>query len=220
MPDHYSLLLDWRRLEGSVRGLAKLPPDFYPSTVAYLAELRRTFEGELRENPGGRKGDVARQTHQRASQVGRDIYEARMTKLLSAAFQASAGGAKDVGNILPEERALFDGLVKLLRDHRTQAAPFLDPYGPTPPTPRPAAAGPAPSVSNPPSPSPPSSPPRAARSLVFVRVLKDGRPIEVGGETIDLRREDILSLTPETAKILIESQIAERVRPDERSSIT
>jgi hypothetical protein len=55
---------------------------------------------------------------------------------------------------------------------------------------------------------------------VFVRVLKDGRPIEVGGETIDLRREDILSLTPETAKILIESQIAERVRPDERSSIT
>ena len=128
MPDHYSLLLDWRRLEGSVRGLAKLPPDFYPSTVAYLAELRRTFEGELRENPGGRKGDVARQTHQRASQVGRDIYEARMTKLLSAAFQASAGGAKDVGNILPEERALFDGLVKLLRDHRTQAAPFLDPY--------------------------------------------------------------------------------------------
>jgi DNA replication initiation complex subunit (GINS family) len=204
MPDHYTLLLDWRRAEGSARGLAKLPHDFVPTTQAYLAEARRVFETEVRENPSGKKGEVARQTYQRASQVARDIVEARMTKILSQAFQASVGGSRDLPNALPEERELFDALGRTLRAHRQSVAPYLDPTGPTP----------APPVRSPPPPDRvPAAEPRApsAPAAVVVRVLKDGRPVEVGGETIDLRKEDVLTLPPETARILIEAKVAEKV---------
>ena len=69
MADHFTQLLEWRRNELAVRGLAKLPLEFYAATTAYLAELRRSYESELRENPSGRKGDISRQTYQRAIQV-------------------------------------------------------------------------------------------------------------------------------------------------------
>ncbi|MGA7923499.1 MAG: hypothetical protein WCA77_05940 [Thermoplasmata archaeon] len=225
MVDHYSHLLEWRRLEGSVRGLAKLPPDFYPATQTYLAELRRTFETELRENPSGRKGDMARQTYQRAGQVARDIVEARMAKLLSAAFTMTAGGSRDTPNALTEERTLFDGLVRLLKEHRSTAAPFLEPAmlaatAPgvtTPATP----SSPAPSASRPtPEGAHEASSETRSTTTVFVRILRDGRPIEAGGETIDLRKEDVISLTPETARILVTSQIAERLGPDDRRAVT
>ena len=69
MPDQFTLLLEWRRNEAAGRGLAKLPPDYYESTAAYLRELRRSYEVDLRENPSSRKGEISRQTFQRASQV-------------------------------------------------------------------------------------------------------------------------------------------------------
>jgi DNA replication initiation complex subunit (GINS family) len=219
MPDHYSQLLEWRRLEGSVRGLAKLPVDFYTVTQAYLADQRRVYESELRENPSSRKGELARQTFQRATQVARDIVEARMTKLLSAAFNATAGGSREIANALPEERQLFEGLVRLLKEHRQVAAPFLEPSASTPTSPEPPERPTRPPVE--------ASPPRVeapqaavAPAMVYVKVTRDGRPVETGGETIDLRKEDVLTLPEETAEILVRSKLAERLGPDERRSIT
>lgn len=205
MPDHYSLLLDWRRAEGAARGLAKLPHDFFPSTQAYLAEARRVYETELRENPSGKKGDVARQTFQRASQIARDIVEARMSKVLSQAFQASVGGSRELANALPEERELFDTLLRSLSDHRRTVAPYLEPTSVTS-SPRAPAPDPRPETLPPPPPAP-----EPAVAGVVVRILKDGRPVEVGGETIDLRKEDVLTLPPETARILVEAKMAERL---------
>jgi DNA replication initiation complex subunit (GINS family) len=208
MPDHFSLLLDWRRTEAASRGLAKLPHDFYPVTTAYLAEVRRSYEADLRENPSGRKGEMSRQTYQRASQAARDIVEGRTQKLLAAAFQASIGGSRDLPNALPEERAMYDRVLATLFDQRRTTSPYLEtgPGGPPPgaePTaaPKPAAV-PAPSA--PPAPSPPAGP-------AYVRLLKDGRPIEVGADTIDLRAEDLLSLPPETARLLVAAKAAEAV---------
>jgi DNA replication initiation complex subunit (GINS family) len=220
MPDHYTQLLEWRRSESGVRGLAKLPSDFYAATEAYLSEVRRTFESELRENPSGRKGDLARQTHHRAAQIARDIIEARVTKILSQAFQASVGGSRDLTNALPEERTLFDRLVEVLRDHRERAAPFLDSVGP--PT---AAAGTTakpPKTESTPPPRPAAAPDRghAPAATVLVRVLQDGRPIEVGAETIDLRKEDVLSLPPETARLLISAKVAEMILPGPTPPVT
>ncbi|HTT35369.1 MAG TPA: hypothetical protein VMH78_05825 [Thermoplasmata archaeon] len=206
MPDQYTLLLEWRRLEGATRGLAKLPFDFIPSTQAYLAESRRVFEAELRENPSGKKGEVARQTFQRASQIARDIVEARMTKILSQAFQASVGGSRDLANALPEERTLFDDLAEALRGHRHAVAPYLDPVAPAP-----GAARPAPAPAEPARAGPPAGPRRDGATSVLVRVLKDGRPVDIGGETIDLRKEDLLTVPPEVARILVEGKVAERI---------
>ncbi len=207
MPDHYSRLLEWRREEAATRGLHKLPSDFYTTTESYLAETRATFESELRANPGGRKGDLARQTYLRAAQVARDIVESRMMKVLNLAFQASVGSSRDLGNALPLERQLYDRLLEVLRSHRQQAAPFLEATGPAPP-----AASSAPEPAPPPAASA-SRPAGAARgpAQAVVRIVKDGRPIEVGGETIDLRKEDLLTVPEETARLLVEAKVAERV---------
>ncbi len=211
MPDHFTQLLEWRRNEAAVRGLAKIPLDFYSVTVEYLADLRRSYEAELRENPSGRKGDISRQTYQRAIQVARDIVEGRIQKTLNAAFQASIGGTRDLPNALPEERAMFDRLLTVLLEHRRGAAPYIEPTS-TPPVP--AVPHPTESVATPPL--PPSSRAagasvagRAKAPTVFVRVLKDSRPVEVGSETIDLRADDVLSLPPETARLLVEAKVAE-----------
>jgi DNA replication initiation complex subunit (GINS family) len=214
MPDQYTQLLEWRRAEGAARGLAKLPLEFYESTQAYLAEVRRTFESELRENPGGKKGDLARQTHARASQVARDIVEARMSKILSVAFQGSIGGSRDVPNALPEERQLFDQLSRVLRAHRSAVAPFLETG--TVATAATPALGPGPvAVGLAPAPAAPSAP-----RLTYVRILKDGPAVEIGKETIELRAEDVLALPEERAKILVQSGLAELVRRDERTVTT
>ena len=209
MPDHYTLLLEWRRAEGATRGLSKLPLDFYASTTAYLADVRKTYETELRENPSGRKGELARQTYQRASQVARDIIEARMTKILSHAFQASIGGTKELPNALAEERSLFDTLGGVLRSHRASSAPFLEPTGPAPARP---AAGPTPSPPDRTERAPVIAKPTATSpTMRFVRILKDSPPVEVGSETIQLRKEDLLSLPEKIAEILIDGKIAEAV---------
>jgi DNA replication initiation complex subunit (GINS family) len=211
MPDHYTQLLEWRRNEAAVRGLSKLPHDFYRSTSAYLAEVRRSYESELRENPSGRKGEISRQTYQRASQIARDIVEARAQKVLAAAFQASIGGGRELPNALAEERAMFDSVLGALGAHRRDAAPYLEPMVPAAP---PSAA--TVSAASPPVPAPPptAAPVRASRApapLTYVHILKDSRPIEVGPDTVDLRADDIVSLPAETAKILIEAKIAEPV---------
>lgn len=216
MPDPYTQLLEWRRAEGAARGLAKLPLEFYESTQTFLAEVRRTFESELRENPGGKKGDLARQTHSRASQVARDIVEARMSKVLSVAFQASVGGSRDLPNALPEERQLFDQLVRVLRGHRSGVAPYLEATGPAVAAPAAVASG------------EPAAPPAGARSaptpegprLAYVRVLKDGPTVEIGKETLELRAEDVLALPEERANLLVQSGLAEPIRRNERPVTT
>jgi DNA replication initiation complex subunit (GINS family) len=229
MTDHFTLLLEWRRNEAAVRGLSKLPHDFYATTQTYLADVRRSYESDLRENPSGRKGEISRQTYQRASQVARDIVEGRVQKLLTAAFQASLGGARDVPNALPEERTMFDQLLSIILQHRRSAAPYLEPSAPPAGPPgtaaRPSsAARPAEPPAAPPAPAAVGAlPPRPTRSppaLTYVRIVKDGRPIEVGSETIELRADDIVSLPAETAKLLIDAQVAEPVTPAVPRTVT
>lgn len=220
MPDHFTLLLEWRRNEAAARGLAKLPHDFYPATADYLAETRRSYESELRENPSGRKGDIARQTYQRASSIARDIVEGRAQKVLTAAFQASIGGTRDLPNTLGEERTLFDQLLGALWTHRRATAAYLEPAG----GPAAAAAAPLPrGTSSPPPPALEATPPVIApppSEAAWVRILKDGRPIEVGTETVDIRADDVLSLPAETAKLLVDAKVAEPIRSGPARPIT
>ena len=220
MPDPYTQLLEWRRVETTTRGLAKLPADFYDYTRRYLAETRTTFESELRSNPSSRKGELARQTYQRAHQLARDIVEARTRKLLELAFQAALGGARDVPNALPEDRALFDRFLESVRVHRSAVAPYLEAIVPVPA--EPVVPGGTPPIPSAPTSAPvslaapvaraPGGPSESGPTPTYVRILKDSRPIAVGNETLELRREDVLSVTEETARLLVSTGVAERLR--------
>ncbi len=216
MPDTFTLLLEWRRNEAAGRSLAKLPPDYYPTVAQYLVELKRSYEADLRENPSSRKGEISRQTYQRATQVARDVLEGRMQKVLSLAFQASIGGSRDLPNALAEEKAMFDQLLGTFQNLRRTAAPYLEIAG----APAPVAATPvvptrSPAASAAPrahAPAMDATPGHSAGSpLTYVRVVKDGRPLSIGTETVDLRTDDILSIPPETAKILVEGKVAEPI---------
>ncbi|HEV2449971.1 MAG TPA: hypothetical protein VGU43_06160, partial [Thermoplasmata archaeon] len=86
-------------------------------------------------------------------------------------------------------------------------APYLEgaaspPSNPAAAAPRPATPPPAVSA----GPNPAELPP-----VSFVRVLQSSPPLELAGETIELRAEDLLSLPPEVARILVEGKVAERV---------
>jgi DNA replication initiation complex subunit (GINS family) len=216
MPDQYTLLLEYRRTEAAVRGLAKLPHDFYRTTAAYLADVRRSYEAELRENPSGRKGEISRQTYQRASQAARDVIEARAQKVLAAAFHASIGGTRELVNALGEERAMFDALTETLVEHRRSAAPYLDAgnggaAAGSVPRPSPPVETGAPPPERPPASASATRAAKTAAPLVYVRIVKGGRPVEVGSETIDLRVDDVLSLPEDAAKLLIDAKVAEPV---------
>jgi len=219
MADYYTKLLELRRAEGSAHGLSKLPVDFYPQTRTYLTELKSTFETELRENPSGRKGELARQTHQRAVQTARDIVEARMMKILTAALQASLGGSRELPNALAEERALHESLLGYLRQHRSEVAPYLEPTGPPPPAPK-RAAPTSPRTSAPEATSSRAAaiPPAAEIESQIVRVLRDSPKVALGSEVLALRRDDLVSLSPDVARLLLESHIAEAVRVQDRFS--
>jgi DNA replication initiation complex subunit (GINS family) len=221
MPDPYTQLLEWRRAETTSRGLAKLPKEFYEANRRYLADTRATFEAELRENPSSRKGELARQTFARAHQLARDIIEARMRKLLDLAFQAAVGGSKELPNALAEERTLFDTVVETLRSHRKGVAPYLEPLASGPTL---ALAGDAPPPASPKSPSPepaPSPEPvRPAGVAVYVRILQDARPMALGKETLEIRKEDVLSVPEETAKLLVNAGLAQRIQSGEFRSVT
>jgi len=223
MPDHFTQLLEWRRNELAVRGLAKLPPEFYAATSAYLVDLRRSYESELRENPSGRKGDISRQTYQRAIQVARDIVEGRAQKVLNAAFHASIGGSRDLVNALPEERGMFDQVLSVLLEHRRSEAAYIEP---TPGLAPPSAARPAEGPAAPPAPAPPvrsavaTSALRMRPPVVYVRVLKDSRPVEVGSETVNLKTDDVLTLPPETARLLVEAKVVEILESSPNRPVT
>ncbi|MCI4367458.1 MAG: DNA replication complex GINS family protein [Thermoplasmata archaeon] len=219
MPDPYTQLLEWRRAETSARGLAKLPKEFYEANQRYLSDTRAIFEAELRENPSSRKGELARQTYTRAQQLARDIIEARIRKLLDLAFQAAVGGTREVPNALPEERTLFDLAVGTLRNYRRSVAPYLEPVG----SPGPLMAAEVPLPASRPLAVEPVAPPEAPRApgvAVYVRILQDGRSIALGKETIDIRKEDVLSVPEETAKILVGSGLAQRIRTGEFRPVT
>ena len=208
MTDFYSRLLELRRAEGAARGLAKLPSDFYAQTRAFLADLKTTFESELRENPSGRKGELARQTHQRGLQLSRDIVEARTMKILTAALQASLGGSQELPNSLAEERTLHEALLSRLREHRREVAPYLDSRsgpseGPGPSTPpargsRTQSAGSAETAA-----------PAGSASVRVVRMLRDSPRLALGSETVALRKDDLVSLPADVAQLLVESRAAE-----------
>ena len=114
---------------------------------------------------------------------------------------------------------MFDQLLTTFLTLRRTAAPYLETGVPASP-----AAGPSSPTAPVPARAPPTAAPRPvppaagsaparplAGPLTYVRVVKDGRPIEVGSETVDLRTDDILSLPPESAKILVDGKVAEAI---------
>lgn len=238
-PDYYNKLLEQRRQEYSSKGLSKLPPEFLTATADYLAWMRDVLEQEVRENPTSRKVELTRLTYQRAVASARDVLEARLAKIAQLAAQHTNLGG-DPSNLLPEERALYDGLMRELASFRRTQAPFLEaststpstapPSSATAPSARTAPAGPPPSAnaaSTVPSPAPGASAtaggakPAPPPPPVVVRILQDIPPLVLSkDESVELFREDLATLPASKADVLVHARKAERIDARSPAQVT
>ncbi len=186
--DRGARLLQQRRDERSTPyRLAKTGHDFYPATRAYLDELRVLLQKEIQEDPLSQKVDYTRNQYQRALTAAREVQGLRLSKIAHLAVQAAAGGAA-AEDLLPEEKGLYEAMVRELKGFTRQYDFDSDgTKGPVPEAPVPA---------------------EAVREVV-VRIVADGPqlPIETYGDS-PLHKEDVVTLPEREARILIDSKRA------------
>ncbi len=190
--DRGARLLQQRREErGSPYRLTKLGQDFYRSTRAYLEELRALLQKELKEDPLSQKVDFTRNQYQRALGAAREIQSLRLAKIAHWAVQSTVGGVM-AEDLLPEEKTLYDTMVRELKGFSSQ-------YDLDSETPR----------SETPPQEPPSPPTPGPQKEVVVRIVADGPqlPIETYGDT-KLRREELVTMPEREARILVDSKRA------------
>jgi DNA replication initiation complex subunit (GINS family) len=210
--DFFPRLSEQRRLEYQSKSeLSRLPSGFYSSVKRYLEGLRSEVEQALREAPTSRRTEMIQRTYQQSLKLARDLVETRMAKIAALAAQLAGPGA---GGPLPplgtEDQELLDSVRDRLREHRDKVAPYL-----RDPAPAPRAV---PSPSSDMSPAVPEASRRSSEEAigaqatfpVLVRVLKDTPEIEVApGDRLAMRKEDVATVPPAVARILVEGGLAE-----------
>lgn len=208
--DYYPKLLEQRRAEAGSKGIAPIPADFYTATQSFLGQLYEMLEAEMRANPTSKKVEYIRSQYQRARAHARDVMDWRMSKVATLAVQSVVVGTNP-GDLLPEERALFDDLVRELSEFRKRMSPFLEAHhAPSPPPGGLSQGASSPSISEETMPATRSLP---SSTQIVVRVLTDGLPFVVGeGDAVELHKEDVILLPEGVARILSE---ARRVVPVE-----
>jgi DNA replication factor GINS len=216
----YQELRKRQQLERTSPRLTKLENDFYRHLELYLQSLGEDFQREQGANAGSPKATLLGDELQNTRRLAEDLYENRERKLLTAALTTARGGAADLTHMLKEEQELYEALVALLRE--TKRRVLHGARGPRPgvpaltlaPSPPPAAvATPAPPE---PGHAPPAAPVAAvaapalpiaaaqAAGRLLVRVLEDVGSFAASDlRTYNVKREDVVSLPADTARILI-----------------
>lgn len=112
-------LLQIRRAESESKTLAKVPPDFFASSVAGLQELYQTLERAVATNPTSAETEAARTAFQRARTTYLELVEWRTAKIMGMAVQVQPGLMSDQSatRLTAEERALYDQLTGQIREY-------------------------------------------------------------------------------------------------------
>lgn len=190
--DYYQKLLQQRRDEkSSPYRLARAPSDFYGATHAFIDELRELLEKELRESPLSEKMDLLRSRYQKSVAHAAEIVELRMGKIATLATQVALTGI-EMENLLPEEKGLFEEILRSLRDFKERETPTTAPKK----TPATAVASAKTTQAD-------------AGGTMVVRIVAEGQglPLETYSDTV-IHKEEILTLPEREARLLIDSRRA------------
>ena len=145
-----SLVNRWRRERAAV-ALSRMDSSFYEAFDKHLRALREDYQREHAANPATPKVLILQDELMNLQRVRDDVYDLREKKIVTAAIIAARGANPDRANMTNEEEALFDEVLRVLRDarrnllRRGQGAPkdgLPKPAG-GPPTPPDAAPTPA-----------------------------------------------------------------------------
>jgi len=144
-----SLVNRWRR-ERSTTTLTKMDGDFYERFDRYLRTLHDDYQREQAVNPATPKVLILLDELTNLQRVRDDLYDLREKKIVTSAMIAARDGRPDRANLTKEEEALFDSVLRTLKDARLSllrkesAPPTAQGPPSVAPSPKPAGGPPAP----------------------------------------------------------------------------
>ena len=184
--------------------LSEVPPTLYAEIRGHLSSLQeRVYRCS---DPLSDDAQNLIEEVKAMREIVRDIFRIRSRKILSLALvqmEAETTDRDELKKMLPEEREMFDGIVRELGKGKAALSvqvPLGAPAGPT----AAEAAGDAAAACAPPEAAKP-----AAEAMVLVRILSDMEPfMGVDGRTYRLKAEDVVTLLSKNAGVLIDRNIA------------
>jgi DNA replication factor GINS len=182
--------------------LSEVPPNLYEGIRGHLTALQEQVYSC--SDPLSDEAQTLIEEVKAMREIVRDIFRIRSRKILSLALvqvEAEATDRDELKKMLPEEREMFDGIVRELAKGKAALSGQV---------PREISPGMAPAAGEgtvAPGIAVPVRPPEEA--LVLVRILSDMEPfMGVDGRVYHLKAEDVVTLPGKNAGVLIDRNIA------------
>ena len=188
--------------------LSEVPPTLYEEIRDHLATLQEKVYGE--SDPLSDQAQTLIEEVKAMREIVRDIFRIRSRKILSLALvqvEAEATEKDELKKMLPEEREMFDGIVRELGKGKAAlsgqtsrgAAGIAAPSGGET-----AGTAGVPEIGRP-----------SGEEMVLLRVISDMEPfMGVDGRIYHLKAEDVVTLPSKNAGVLIDRNIALNIMPE------
>jgi DNA replication factor GINS len=182
--------------------LSDVPPTLYDEIRGQLASLQDQVYSE--SDPLSDQAQNLIEEVKAMREIVRDIFRIRSRKILSLALvqvEAETTDRDELKKMLPEEREMFDGIVRELGKGKAALSGQV---------PRGLSPGMAPAAGQEPGAAGVPEPARAPEeAMVLVRILSDMEPfMGVDGRVYQLKAEDVVTLPDRNAGVLIDRNIA------------
>ena len=194
------------REESRRKALTTLESDFWERLQGYVEGLETDLAQETSRDPNSAKAALLRDELKKVLKRREQIWQYRGRKMALMAWSTAAGATTDTGVLTPLEAESFEEFMIVLDASRRRAFGTGEDTGP------PEAASKVAKVKTN-NPAPKKPPGRPAKEQVLLRILEDVPPFVGVDVTYRLRKQDIVSLPPELAKLLTEKGTAEEIHP-------
>ena len=181
------------REESQKKTLTALEPDFWDKVARYVAGLEADLAAARAKDPNSKAAllllDELRKVQQRREQ----IYQYRERKVTLLASQVASGSTVEPKGLTRPEQEFLGRLVDLLKVAREAA------YGTAASSPSAPPSKASSEASRPPARTPPAQP-----QGVLLHILEDVPPFAGRDGTYRLKKEDLVTVEPSIAKVLVE----------------
>ncbi|MEK6907099.1 MAG: hypothetical protein AABW45_01085 [Nanoarchaeota archaeon] len=119
----YEVLYDVLRRERIVHELQKLDDNFFNDINKYIKEKKAILEDLKTKASIFAKKEIEKTEKElmNIKKIATEIYEKRESKIMQLALSSAITNKnQDNGNLLPEERLIFENLIKFLKESRSE----------------------------------------------------------------------------------------------------
>jgi DNA replication factor GINS len=197
-------ILQVYREESRKKALSPLERDFWERVQRYVAGLEEDLRKESAVDPNSAKAALLRDELKKVLKRREQIWQYRGRKIALMACSAASGASVDTSPLTPLEEESFNAMLQVMEEGRQKA--FQMEVEEAPQETKPEAERKE-------EKRVPRTRKKPREDRVLVRILEDIPPFLGLDVTYNLRKEDVISLPEEVAKVLIGKGKAERVKP-------